>query len=578
MALLRSPWWRDPAILTLLLLLAPTFLGEYQISSLALFIPYAMAASALAFVWGYCGILALGQATFFGIGGYAIAKMVSVTGPKSGIIYGLIIGLLISAAVAWLISRFSFGFKVDVFVISVTTFCMTLAFEKLAIKFSEFTGGENGIPVNPILPTETLPNYFIVVTIFILVLFGLVTISRSDFGRTVLAVKIDESRLRHLGVNVNQIKRQVFILGALVTCFAGGLDALTSGIAATNKVGFEFSTLILLWCAIGGRTSLSLAALGTLIINMVSNQLGDILANYWQLILAAIFVLIVMYFPEGLYSMFRGIGRKIDRHTSCQIISVQDPENKAGILTAYAGKNIYQKFGDFVALDIEEIGFPSGQVSAIIGPNGAGKTTFISYISGGLRKAKGSSQILDKPINGEFDYQIARLGVKRKFQSPSIFDQLSIEDNLVLGANAPLSFPKSWVKRNQRLELPPKVIDLARENGLLDMWSKSAGELAHGSKQFLEVCMVLASSPKLILLDEPTAGLVQEDRYKIGRVIKALANAGVTILIVEHDFDFVRFISDRIYVLHQGSLITSGTPDEISVNARVRELYLGADS
>jgi urea transport system ATP-binding protein len=283
-----------------------------------------------------------------------------------------------------------------------------------------------------------------------------------------------------------------------------------------------------------------------------------------------------VFLPDGLYFPLKRLGKRINLRPQLDIVVCEPTNSDADVEIAFEGSGIKQKYGDFVALNIENIEFSKGVVAALIGPNGAGKTTFISYLSGGLRDAAGNSSVFGNSIERKYDFEIAQMGVKRKFQTPSVFEDMSIQDNLFLGAAQPLTFPKSWFSRSHELSLPREVIALAQEASLLDHSSESAGDLSHGAKQFLEVCMVLASQPHLLLLDEPTAGMIQKDRYRIGEVIKDLAKQGRAILIVEHDFDFVRSISDRIYVLHQGSLITLGSPKEVSRNSQVRELYLGS--
>ena len=573
--MLRSPWWRDPVCLLLLLTLCPLFLGEYQLQSLGSFMPYAMAAAALAFVWGYCGILALGQAVFFGIGAYACAKSIQTMNVGPGVLIGVLIGALIAGTIAWLLARASFGLRADAFLISVTTFCLAVATEQLAIKFTGLTGGQNGISLDRVLPQEVLPKYLLAEAVFAITLLSLVLISRSDWGRVVAATRDNDRRLRYFGTEVDVVKRRVFVLGAVVTSFAGALDAVYSRVAAPDKIGFGLSTFILLWCALGGRRSITSAALGALLVNMVANQLSGVLINYWQVVLAILFIVVVLYFPDGLYWPIRVLGQRLNARrpmglTPTPMSTVNDAEQ-----TAFLGQDLKQSYGDFTALSIAEVAFACGVVTALIGPNGAGKTTLINVASGGSRSATGSALMLGREIIGLSSSQVARLDVKRKFQNPNIFDSLSVQDNLVIGRALPMSFPRNYLTRAKQLDVPVDVLELAGEHELLARLLEPAGGLSHGSKQFLEVCMVLSSEPRVILLDEPTAGMTAQERTRIGVLLRNLAASGAAVLIIEHDFDFVRRVSDRILVMNQGHLIAAGTVAEVSANQQVRELYLG---
>lgn len=576
--ILSSPWWRDPVALLIILALCPLFLGDYELQSLGSFMPYAMASAALALVWGYCGILALGQAVFFGVGAYACARVLQSMSLAPGLVIGLLLGAVLAGGIAWLLARAAFGLRADVFLISVMTFCLAVATEQLALKFTSITGGQNGIALDRLLPQEALPKYLIATSVFAVTLLLLVLISRSDWGRVVAATRDNDRRLRYFGTDVDVIKRRVFVLGAVVTSFAGALDAVYSRIAAPDKIGFGLSTFILLWCALGGRRSITSAALGALLVNYVANQLSGVLVNYWQVVLAVLFIVVVMYFPDGLYWPIRVLGQRFNFRTPMTLIPALMTTAPKLDEPAFVARDLKQTYGDFIALNLTEVAFDSGVVTALIGPNGAGKTTLINVASGGSRSATGSALMLGHEIIRMGSTKVARLDVKRKFQNPSIFNSLSVQDNLVIGRALPLPFPRAYVSRAQSLSLPEDVLRLATEHDLIDHLMETSGDLSHGSKQFLEVCMVLSSEPRVILLDEPTAGMTVDERARIGSLVRSLAKAGAAVLIIEHDFDFVRNVSDRILVMNQGELIASGTVEEVSANRQVRQLYLGVPS
>ncbi|TMD86142.1 MAG: ATP-binding cassette domain-containing protein [Chloroflexi bacterium] len=174
--------------------------------------------------------------------------------------------------------------------------------------------------------------------------------------------------------------------------------------------------------------------------------------------------------------------------------------------------------------------------------------------------------------------RLASTGLSRKFQATNVFDNLPVAENLRLAASAGPIRPSLLFRRRHEIQVPAAVVELLQDSGLQDRMDDLAGSLSHGDKQWLELCMVLAGSPVLVILDEPTAGLTVEERRAIGGVLRRLASTGLSIVLIEHDFDFVREVADRVTVLHQGKVIAEGSVDEVSRAIAVRDVYLGASA
>jgi branched-chain amino acid transport system permease protein len=215
-----------------------------------------------------------------------------------------------------------------------------------------------------------------------------------------------------------------------------------------------------------------------------------------------------------------------------------------------------------------------GELVSIVGPNGAGKTTLIRCLSDGSEPFKGVVEIAGQSIRGLTPDSVVALGVGRKFQVASIFESLTVAECLRLARTT--SETPSGIGSAPILSLPVASVEILRLTGLIDLTGSPAGLLSHGMKQALELAMVLALEPRLILLDEPTAGLTNTERATIGAVLRHLTEeAGYAIILVEHDLDFVREISSRIVVLHQGRLVLDGAVDDVVNSEMVRTIYSG---
>ncbi len=228
-----------------------------------------------------------------------------------------------------------------------------------------------------------------------------------------------------------------------------------------------------------------------------------------------------------------------------------------------------KRFRGVVANDCIDFTIGLGEVRCIIGPNGAGKTTLISMISGHLRPSAGRIWFKNQEITTRSVVRRAKMGIARKFQTPSVFDRLTVYQNLEL---ASLGKAMEVAERTVRLE---EVLAITR---LCEMRRTVASTLSHGQRQWLEIAMILANRAELLLLDEPTAGMTAEETQATGNLIRKLASRhNLTVLIIEHDINFVRDLRAPVTVLHLGRVLTSGSLDEVAANEQVRNVYLGRE-
>ncbi|MBL0089492.1 MAG: ABC transporter ATP-binding protein [Ideonella sp.] len=233
-----------------------------------------------------------------------------------------------------------------------------------------------------------------------------------------------------------------------------------------------------------------------------------------------------------------------------------------------------KRFGAFVALNDVSVAFPAGQLTAIIGPNGAGKSTFFNVISGAFAPSAGRVFFEGQDITGRAQHEFARIGIAKSFQITNLFKQLSAHENVRVAAQMRRSRFELFKPRSALRELAEAADALLQRVGLADVGGKRAADLAHGQQRALEIAMALAAEPRLLLMDEPTAGMSPEETTAMMGLIKRIAQER-TVVLVEHKMKLVMGICQRLVVLHHGELLAEGTPDEIRSNTDVKRVYLG---
>lgn len=230
-------------------------------------------------------------------------------------------------------------------------------------------------------------------------------------------------------------------------------------------------------------------------------------------------------------------------------------------------------FDGFFALTDLSLSLLPGELRSVIGPNGAGKTTFLDVITGKVKPLKGGVTFRNESLVGLSEHEISRRGIGRKFQTPRVFENLPVIRNLELAA-APVKQPLALLSQRIPAAVRDEVQRLLDYVGLAPYAKVQAGSLSHGQKQWLAIAMLVAQSPQVLLLDEPVAGLTDEETVRTAELIKSLAGDH-TVLVIEHDMEFIRDLNAPVTVLHQGSVLTEGSLDAVQNDPRVIEVYLG---
>ncbi|MBY5371073.1 ABC transporter permease subunit [Rhizobium leguminosarum] len=561
----------------LLIIFGPMFLGRFSLNVLTRSMIYAMLAITVDLLWGYTGVLTFGQAAFFGVGAYATAMVLTHIGASPALfvvalVAAVLVPLVLGLAVGWL----SFYHGSTPLYATVISLVVPIVVTQLIFSGGTWTGSSSGLVGYETLPLG-LPGYFRLSGACLLVLAVLaIVFVRSDAGRLLVAIRDNEARIAYLGMNPARLK--IVLTGVLagVCGLAGFLYANASGVVAPENTGFVFGTELVVWTALGGRGTIIGPLFGAIGIDYLSASLSGDLPFLWQLIIGALFVAMIILLPGGLASLVTRFLQSANSSSTLKSL----PTRIVAKDGALAGKSLLsirglgKSYGSFSVLKGIDLEIGAGELVSLVGPNGAGKTTLMRCLSDGTQQIEGQVDIIGTNIAGRAPERIVALGVGRKFQVASIFDSMTIGECLKM---ARFSRERPDPTRSlAEIMLPAAAAEILTLTGMADMLDKPVSLLSHGQRQALELAMVVALEPRIILLDEPTAGLTKTERMTIGTILKKLTDEmGFAAILVEHDLDFVRDISSRIVVLHQGKLVLDGTVNDVVNSETVRTIYAG---
>lgn len=532
-------------------------------------------------LWGYSGVLTFGQSAFFGIGAYACALVFTHYGFGPGWAVGaLALGVLGAAAVAALVGWLAFYHGASPLYASIITLALPIVLVQAIFAGGRFTGSSSGLSAFP-------TYYWSVATWFTIAGVYLVAVTaaawlfvRSDFGRLLVAIRENEERCAYLGVPVSGVKIALMAASGAVGAGAGFGYAAFTNVVAPELGGFLLGTELLIWTALGGRGTLIGPVLGTLGIDVTASYLTGALPFLWSLLIGIAFVAVIVLLPQGVAPVVAsGARRLMGRGPAAPsplalAAAPARAEARGGDAVPLKVENLSRRYGSLKVLDGVSFEAKAGAILSIVGPNGAGKTTLMRCLSDGGERTGGRVHVGGVEIGRGAPQSVAALGVGRSFQNTNLFDTLTVGECLTL-ARYKRDGARKFARRLS-LDLPQPALDILSATGLSDRLGLETRHLSHGMKRGLELAMVLATEPDVLLLDEPTAGLTKAERTAIGSVLVDLARAhGLCILLIEHDLDFVREISDRVVVLHQGALLMEGTVEEVIASDLVKAVYAG---
>ncbi|MDE0654638.1 MAG: ATP-binding cassette domain-containing protein [bacterium] len=592
-------------------------------------------ALSLVLVWGYCGIFSFGQAAVYGIGGYTYGVFALNIAERTGeTLSALVVAAVAGAIFAAALGYFMFYGNLSNVYVAIATLATALVLFAIvnstagsAYRIGDAVlGGYNGMTRIPRITyrwpggdpaTLTRVQFFAVCTCVALVLaLALRFAGRRPFGRVAAAVRENETRSSLLGYDVRRHKLWVFTLGGAIAGLAGGLYAAWGRFMSPTVFSLKPAALVVIWTLVGGRFSVGGAFVGVVVVEGLSSALGGPSGDREAIVVGALLILIVLGLRGGVIPTLGRLWRdrlrpavaaadpgssfrrkpesrpgrdRLEPADAVSVISsdhgsdaqlggdfeeavalgidtdIDAPVEAAGAGALLEVRGVSKRFGGVTALADVTLQFAARQASCIIGPNGAGKSTLFGLLTGHHPVTAGSILLNGEDITRLGPHRRARLGLGIKMQVPSVYGALTTLENLWLAAYAACGDREAAHRRAGQI--------LARL-GLTGAVTSPAGSLAHGQLQWLEIGMVLATEPSVILLDEPTAGMTRDETEQTEQLIARLAGHA-TVVVVEHDMEFVRRLDAPITVLHMGELFTQGSFDELSRDERVLNIYLG---
>ena len=565
----------------LLITIGPAVLPTYLINNLIRAFLYASVALTVDVLWGYTGILTFGQSAFFGIGAYAAGLIFTHAGfSPANAALALAAGIAVSALVAVLVGWLAFYHGASPLYASVVTLVLPIVVAQILYSGGNFTGSSSGLSGFDSFDVSLEAWFRIAGTYLVLLTAVAWLFVRSDAGRVLVAIRENEPRCEYLGLNVSRIKILLLTACAVIAAIAGYAFASVQMVVAPEYAGFVFGTELVIWVALGGRGTLVGPVVGTLLIDVSTAYLSGNLPFVWKLIVGLAFVVVIVALPQGLAPMVMRMFRGGPKLPAGETLSLQPASEEPLAVLAAAGRHaiavagVRKHFGSLQVLEGIDFQADHGELLSLVGPNGAGKTTLMRCIGDGAERSAGTIQVNDADIDRKPPYECVALGVGRKFQNANTFETLTVAESLRI-ARTRLRKPSLWA-RAASLKLPDAALRVIQATGLDQKAAVQVRHLPHGQKQALELAMVLALEPSVLLLDEPTAGLTKAERTLIGQILVELtAQHRLCILLVEHDLDFVREISSRVIVLHQGRIVLDGTVAEVVESELVRTIYAG---
>lgn len=576
----------------------------------------AIAVTGLNLLLGLSGQMSIGQAGFYALGAYGSA----LTSLKLGwpVPLSITFGVLIAAIGGGLVGVFAL--RTRGLYLAMTTLAVGYILDIVGQRWISLTGGAMGLSGVPSLdlgfPKMSATVFFYVSGASLIIVQLLADfINQSRLGRNLRAIRESEVFAASVGVDVSLWKAAIFAFAAALAGLGGAFFAHQSGYVGSDAFSVRLSIALLIATVVGGLGTKTGPLLGTLILMAIVEVIADI-HKYGLLIYGSILLIVLLAFPKGAAGLISSLALRFKGGTSLSGTSTgassdasatataapsdsgrDAPANAAasglalatsntGALPVQQGGNtslsiqrISKSYSGLKAVDQVSVEVKPNTIHGLIGPNGAGKSTIINMIAGIYRADEGSIHLGDLDLSSLDIAKRANLGLARTFQNLQLIEGVSVLDNVLLGVAHKHSYGKDFVTFISGAELEgderKEAFAILEFFGLAQFADRLPTQLPYGHRKLIELARAIAQRPKMLLLDEPIAGMNTQEAKAIAQVIRKLREHGITILLVEHNMEFVMSVCDTVSVLNFGKLIACGTPAEIQNNPEVIEAYLG---